>query len=209
MTSAGGGGAGDNGQPHRDPEAIPAEGNNPGERSTADAPRALLLTVRFIDLTVGEWSGRIFCWLIVPMVVGLTYEVVARYLFDAPTIWAYDVTYMLYGSHFMLGATYALYTRGHIRTDILYERWSPRTQGTVDATLYLFLFFPGMFLFLLAGWDEALLSVQNLETSDASPWRPPLYPFKMVIPAAAFLLLVQGVSEFLKSAYAAWRGRWL
>lgn len=174
--------------------------------ATEPPPKALVATVRLIDRTVGEWSGKIFCWLIIPMVGGLTYEVLARYVFNAPTIWAYDLTYMLYGSHFMLGAAYALYTGGHIRTDIFYDKWSPRTQGTVDASLYLFLFFPGMFFFFIAGWEEAWLSLQLLETSDASPWRPPIYPFKMVLPISALLLLLQGVSEFLKSAYAAWRG---
>ncbi len=174
--------------------------------ATEPPPKALVATVRLIDRTVGEWSGKIFCWLIIPMVGGLTYEVLARYLFNSPTIWAYDITYMLYGSHFMLGAAYALYTGGHIRTDIFYDKWSPRTQGTVDASLYLFLFFPGMFFFFIAGWEEAWLSLQLLETSDASPLRPPIYPFKMVLPISALLLLLQGVSEFLKSAYAAWRG---
>lgn len=140
------------------------------------------------------------------MVAGLTYEVIARYLFDAPTIWAYDITYMLYGSHFMLGAAYTLYTNGHIRTDIFYQKWSLRRQGTVDALLYLFLFFPGMFLFLDSSWQEAWLSLKVLETSDASPWRPPVYPFKMVLPLSALLLLLQGFSEFLKSAYASLRG---
>ncbi|MCI0527692.1 MAG: hypothetical protein L0Y56_09640, partial [Nitrospira sp.] len=76
-----------------------------------------------------------------------------------------------------------------------------------DATLYLILFFPGMFFFMLAGWDEAHHSWQLLERSDASPWRPPIYPFKTVMPVAAALLLIQGVSEFLKSAYAAIKGR--
>jgi TRAP-type mannitol/chloroaromatic compound transport system permease small subunit len=172
-------------------------------------PRALLFTVRLIDRVIGEWSGRVFCWMIIPLVGGLTYEVFVRYLFNAPTIWAYDVTYMLYGAHFMLGAAYTLYKGGHIRTDIWYANWSPRTQGAVDALLYLCLFFPAMFFFLTSSWEEALVSINVLETSDASPWRPPLYPFKTVIPVAAALLLVQGVSEFLKSVYAAWRGRWL
>lgn len=142
------------------------------------------------------------------MVAGLTYEVIARYLFNAPTLWAFDVTYMLYGSHFMLGAAYCLYTKGHIRTDLLYLGWSARTQGALDASLYILFFFPGMIFFFLSGWEEALLSWQIQETSDASPWRPPLYPFKTVIPLAALLLLMQGVSEFLKSAIAAWTGRW-
>jgi TRAP-type mannitol/chloroaromatic compound transport system permease small subunit len=171
--------------------------------------KALLLTVKYIDLIIGEWSGKIFRWLIIPMAGGLTYEVFARYLFNAPTIWAYDITYMLYGAHFMLGAAYTLRTGGHIRTDMFYERWSPRTQGLVDAICYFTLFFPGMIFFFIAGVDEALLSISILERSDASPWRPPLYPFKCVIPAGALLLLIQGLSESLKSIYAAWKGRWV
>jgi TRAP-type mannitol/chloroaromatic compound transport system permease small subunit len=171
--------------------------------------KALLSTVRFIDTTIGEGSGKIFHWLVIPMAAALTYEVIARYGFNAPTIWAYDVTYMLYGTHFMLGATYALRTGGHIRTDIFYGKWSPRTQGIIDSICYAVLFFPGMFFFFRSGLVEAILSVSLLEKSDASPWRPPIYPFKCVVPLAALLLLIQGVSEFLKSIYAAWRGRWL
>ncbi|MFQ5946548.1 MAG: TRAP transporter small permease subunit, partial [Anaerolineae bacterium] len=115
----------------------------------------------------------------------------------------------LYGSHFMLGAAYTLYKGGHIRTDIFYGKWSPRTQGAIDAALYLLLFFPGMILFFRAGWAQALYSISIGETSDASSWRPPLYPLKTVLPATAFLLLIQGISEFLKSVYAIRRGRWL
>ncbi len=169
-------------------------------------PPALVGFVRGID-TVAIWSGRLFCWLAIPLVLGLTYEVIARYLFHAPTIWAFDVTYMLYGSHFMLGAAYTLYRGGHIRTDIFYQNWSVRTRGLVDAGLYLFFFFPGMIFFFWMGLQEALHAIDIREVSDQSPWRPPLYPFKTVIPIAAALLMVQGTSEFLKAAYAAMKGR--
>lgn len=170
-------------------------------------PKALAGTVRFIDTTVGDWSGRLFRWLIIPMAGGLTWEVIARYGFDAPTIWAYETTYMLYGAHFMLGVTYALYRGAHIRTDIFYSRWSLRTRGLIDALLYLLFFFPGMFFFFISGGNEALHAWTIGERSDASPWRPPIYPFKAVIPVTALLVLIQGVSEFLKAAYAARTGR--
>jgi len=173
------------------------------------SPTALRQTVRLIDTYVGELSGKIFAVLIYPLVGGLTYEVILRYAFNAPTIWAYDVSYMIYGSHFMLGATYCLHRAGHIRTDIFYNRFSVRWQGRIDASLYLFLFFPGMIYFFLAGWTEALHSWDILERSEASPWRPPLYPFKTVIPIAALLLMTQGISELLKSLHAAFRGEWL
>jgi TRAP-type mannitol/chloroaromatic compound transport system permease small subunit len=178
------------------------------ETASADgAPsKPLLAIVRAID-GLSLWSGRLFCWLAVPLVLGLTYEVFARYVFHAPTIWAYDVAYMLYGSHFMLGAAYTLYRGGHIRTDIFYQNWSVRTRGAVDALLYLFLFFPGIALFFWMGWQEALHSWDIREVSDASPWRPIIYPFKAVIPIALALLFIQGISEFLKCAYAALEGR--
>lgn len=177
--------------------------------SNPEAPSQKLLSIiRAID-TLADWSGTLFSWLIIPMVLGLTYEVFARYLFNAPTIWAYDITYMLYGGHFMLGAGYALLKGAHIRTDIFYQNWSPRVQGIVDAGSYLFLFFPGMIFFFISGTNEAIQSWSILELSDASPWRPPLYPFKTVIPLATLLLMIQGVSELVKSLYAARRGKWL
>ena len=169
-------------------------------------PASLVSVVRGID-TVSDWSGRIVCWLIIPLVGSLTYEVVARYVFGAPTVWAFDVSYMLYGSLFMLGANYALYRGAHIRTDMLYQNWSPRRQGAVDAVCYLFFFFPGMIFLFWMGGQEAWHSWQILETSDQSPWHPPLYPFKTVIPLTALLLLIQGVSEFLKSVFAVRTGR--
>jgi TRAP-type mannitol/chloroaromatic compound transport system permease small subunit len=171
-------------------------------------PRALGAIVRIID-GFAALSGGIVCLLSLPLVGALTYEVIARYLFHRPTIWAYDVTYMLYGTIFMLGAAYTLYKGGHIRTDIFYQSWSVRTRGKVDAILYLLLFFPGVIFFFWAGLQEALHSWDIREVSDASPWRPPLYPLKAVIPVSLALLLLQGVSEFLKAAYAARTGRQL
>ncbi len=175
----------------------------------AQIPNWMTKTIEFIDKYIGDLSGKIFFVLIFPMVGGLSYEVVARYGFNAPTMWAYDLTYMLYGSHFMLGATYTLYKKGHIRTDLIYNVLSVRWQGRIDAFSYLFLFFPGMIYFFAAGGAEALHAWSILEESEATAWRPPIYPFKSVIPVAAFLLIIQGFSEFLKSLNAAFHGKWL
>jgi len=172
-------------------------------------PKALAAIIRLIDTYVGELSGKIFMLMIFPLIGGSTYEVIARYVFNAPTKWAYDTSYMLYGSHFMLGATYCLYKKGHIRTDVFYEKFSVRWQGWIDSGLYIFFFFPGMILFFWFSSIEALHSWRIMEESVVSPWRPPLYPFKTVIPVASVLLMVQGFSELLKSLYAGIRGRWL
>jgi TRAP-type mannitol/chloroaromatic compound transport system permease small subunit len=177
-----------------------------GEGAAAEFPPAVRSLVRGID-TLSDWSGRLFAWMIVPLVAGTTYEVIVRYAFNAPTIWAYDLSYMLYGAHFMLGAGYTLLKGGHIRTDIFYQNWSARTRGWVDALLYLFLFFPGMIFFFWMGAQEGMQSLQIWERSDASPWRPAIWPLKMVLPVTALLLLIQGVSEFVKSLHMGLRGR--
>lgn len=171
-------------------------------------PTPVLRTIGVID-TISEWSGKVFAWLIIPLMFALCYEVIARYVFNAPTVWAYDMSYMLYGGHFMLGAGYALVNKAHIRTDFFYAKWPVRRQGLIDAVLYLFFFFPGIFFFLLAGFDAAQHSWSIQEKSDASAWRPIIYPFKTVMPVTAALLMLQGVSEFVKSVYAAKTGRWL
>lgn len=175
-------------------------------KAAAPFPPALMSLIRAIDVA-SDWIGRVVCWLIIPLVGSLTFEVIARYVFNAPTSWAYDTSYMLYGSFFMLGAGYALFRGAHIRTDMLYQNWSPRQQGAIDAACYLFLFFPAMFFLLWMGGQEAWHAWVIGERSDASPWRPILYPFKAVIPVTALLLLVQGISEFLKSMYAVRTGR--
>lgn len=171
-------------------------------------PKSLLTVIKVID-GISEWTGKWVAWLIVPLIAGLSYEVIARYVFNAPTVWAYDLAYMLYGTLFMVGAAYTLRKNGHIRTDIFYDRWSPRRQGWINVISYLFLFFPGMFFFLISGLEAAIHSWTILEKSDFSPWRPPLYPFKTIIPLAALLLIIQGFSEFLKSLYASLKGEWL
>jgi TRAP-type mannitol/chloroaromatic compound transport system permease small subunit len=171
-----------------------------------DASPAFRTTVEVID-RIASYVGRPVAWLIIPMTIAVTWEVVARHFFRAPTIWAYDVIYMLYGTHFMLGTAYTLMRIGHVRTDMLYSRWSIARQNTVDAVGYFFFFFPAMIFLFYFGWVEAYHALQIGETSDASPWRPIVWPFKFVIPLTALLLLIQGVGELLKSVYAIRTGR--
>ena len=170
----------------------------------AEQSAGLIKAVRIIDKftdTTGTWIA----WLNVPLVLAVAYEVIARYAFNAPTIWSFDVTYMLYGTIFMLGAAYALHKGAHIRTDFFFEKWSIRTRGVIDSTAYLVFFFPSFIVFLFVSWDEGWYAFSINETSEQTPWRPILWPFKMVVPLASLLLLIQGVSESIKSVYAA---RW-
>jgi TRAP-type mannitol/chloroaromatic compound transport system permease small subunit len=178
----------------------------PEQRPPDDASPATRTIVELID-GIANWSGRATAWLIIPMTIAVTWEVVARHFFRAPTIWAFDVTYMMYGAHFMLGTAYTLMRIGHVRTDMLYQNWSVRRQNWIDLIGYVVFFFPAMALFFWYGWQEASHSWSIGETSDASPWRPIVYPFKTVIPVTAVLLIIQGIAECLKSIYAIRTGR--
>ena len=172
------------------------------------APANLLRITSTID-AISLWSGKVVAWLIWPMVGSLVYEVILRYFFVAPTIWANDISTIIYGIFWMLGAAYALQAKLHIRTDFLYEKWSVRKKGIVDSVLYIMLYFPGLGIFLWIGGEFAWSSVKFMERIISSPWMPYIWPLKLAIPISTLLLLIQGVSELLKSLYAAYTGTML
>jgi len=163
--------------------------------------RAVQRIDRFTD-TTGIWIA----WLNMPLVAVVAYEVIARYAFNAPTLWSFDITYMLYGTIFMLGAAFALHKGAHIRTDFFYEKWSVKTKGIIDATSYIVFFFPSIIMLLWISGGEAWYAFDIKETSEQTPWRPILWPYKSVVPLTCVFLLIQGVSELIKSFYAARTG---
>ena len=171
----------------------------------AEPAPAHIQLVRMID-KFSDTTGTLVAWLNVPLVLAVAYEVIARYFFHAPTIWSFDVTYMLYGTIFMLGCAYALHKGAHIRTDFFYDRWSVKTKGIIDSVSYIVFFFPAIFVLLIVSWNEGFYAYSIGETSEQTPWRPILWPYKMVVPLACLLLLVQGISELIKSFYAARMG---
>ena len=165
--------------------------------------RRMRRVVRFID-TISDWiGGNVLSLMTLALLFVVCFEVISRYMFDEPTDWAFELTYMIYGSYFMLGAGYTLLKGGHVRTDIFYNDWSFRTRGILDSVLFIIAFFPGMAFFFWIGVQELIHAWETLERSDVTPWGASLVPFKASIPAAAALLLFQGVSELLKSIYAA------
>lgn len=157
--------------------------------------------IAVLDLPA-HWVGKAAAWLIVPLVGVLVYEVFMRYVLNSPTIWAYDLTYMFYGSIFMLGAAYALGRDAHVRADFIYQHLSPRGQGAIDGFFYLVFFFPAIGIFTWLTFEEAMHSWQIGERIPSSPWMPIIYPYKAVMPVTGALLLVQGVSELLKNLYS-------
>ena len=168
-------------------------------------PPVLATVIRIID-KVSLRSGFFISFLILPAIGSLVYEVIMRYYFTAPTVWAADISFILYGSYFMLGGAYALQRQQHIRTDMFYGKWSTRTKGIVDSILYITLFLPGMSFFLWASSRFAYRSVMLGERLTTSSWMPIIWPLKVVLPLSVLLLLLQGVSELIKSLYAARTG---
>lgn len=167
----------------------------------------MLRIIRTID-RINEVVGKTFAWLILILTFALCYEVLVRYVFDAPTTWAFDAGYNLFGTFFMIGSAYTLSKNAHVRGDIFYRRFSPRRQATIDLTLYVVVFFPAILAILVAGIDYFWESFLIREASNLSPYRRPLYPLKGVIPAAAFLLLLQGVAQVLRCIITLRTGRW-
>lgn len=152
--------------------------------------------------------GKTFAWAIVILTFAVGYEVFARYMFRAPTTWAYDVAYILYGTLFMMAGGYALSRNGHVRGDFLYRKMAPRKQALLDLVLYFLFFFPAMLAFVYAGWGFFLLSYGNNEHSAFSPAGPPIWPFKGLIPVVGVLLLIQGAAEVIRCLWCIRTGDW-
>ena len=165
---------------------------------------------RFL-LTVDKLStliGHVFSFLIVVLTLQVTWEVFARYALDDPHAWAFDVMIMLYGTLFMMAGAYTLAKNGHVRGDVLYGFFSPRTQASIDLVLYIVFFLPGVFAMTYAGYYYAAESWAINEHSNVTADGPPIYPFKTVIPIAGAFLLLQGVVEIIRCIIAIRQGRW-
>ena len=147
---------------------------------------------------VSEWTGRIVLWLIIPLTLLVVYEVVSTKFFDRPHIWAPEIISYTYAAHFMLAAAYTLLYKGHVSIDIIYLKFSARTRGILDVFTYI--------IFLVQGISYAQLSWSMNETTGSAAL--PIVPeVKTMIPLTAVMLLIQGLSNFLKSIVQVIRGR--
>jgi TRAP-type mannitol/chloroaromatic compound transport system permease small subunit len=164
--------------------------------------------IRFAD-NLSAWFGKTFAWLIVLMAVGTGYEVFVRYVLNSPTAWALDVSFIMYGTLFMMGGAYTLSRGGHVRGDFLYRLWQPKTQGKVDLVLYLIFFYPGVVALVLSGWKYASRSWGYSEVSINSPAGIPIYQFKTVMVAAGLLLFVQGIAQIMRCIHAIRANEWI
>ena len=153
-----------------------------------------------IDI-LSHWIGKITCLLLLPVIIAMVYEVVARKLFMAPTDWAYDTSRMISGAMFMLGAGYALMRGVHIRADFLFRNWKPTTQARVDTVLYLLFYFPALLFFFWVSAEYTLKSWISWERTMDTALMAPLAPARTAMPLGALFLLLQGIAELLRCRY--------
>ena len=172
-----------------------------------DMPKWMASTIINIDKW-SKWIGNVVCWITMPLMLAMTYEVLARKLFLAPTMWAYDMSRFFYGALFMLGAGYALSKGVHIRADFLYRNFKVKTQGLIDFWLYLLFYFPGLLAFFYMTTIFVMESIQRGEKGMDTAWMPYMWPIKACLWFGILFLLVQGISELFKSYYAAKKGKW-
>jgi len=165
--------------------------------------------IRSIDWFT-EYVGIGLALTLVPaLILPNVYEVISRYVLQDPTVWALDVTIMVSGALFMLGSAYALLKGAHVRTDMLWEGFSNQTKGRIDSTAFIVFFLPTMLILTYSSWDDFLYALSIDERSNTGAWQPIIWPFRAVIPISFAMLFLQGISELLKSLWAARTGEFL
>ncbi|MBA4741345.1 MAG: TRAP transporter small permease subunit [Azoarcus sp.] len=157
---------------------------------------------------ISKSVGHAFAWCIVVLTLGTSFEVFVRYVLNDPTSWSYDLSYMLYGALFMMAGAYALSRGAHVRGDVFYRLMPPRVQGGLELVLYILFFFPGVTALCISGWAYGFESLRIVERSVYSPVSVPIWQLKMVIPAAAALLFLQGIAEVLRCIVCLKTGAW-
>jgi len=156
---------------------------------------------------ISEWTGKTASWLVWPLMLAITYEVICRYGLNAPTVWAYDMSYMIGGSMMALGMGYVLQERGHVRVDILYDMLSMRMRRLLDLIFTVLFFFPITATFVYLSWQYALLAWVRGERSGYGIWEPTLIPFRSIVCVAWTVLLLAGIAWFTRTLVALVRGQ--
>jgi TRAP-type mannitol/chloroaromatic compound transport system permease small subunit len=159
-----------------------------------DATRAF---VKKIDI-FSEWCGRIFSWFIVAIILLSVFEVFTRRILGKPTIWTHEILSYLFCGSILLTMAYTLRYKQHVAVDLIYARFTPKTKAILD--IITFVIFLGFFsiVFLWEGIRFAGTSWAMLERTP-SAFNFYVFPAKTLLPVGVFLLLVQGLSDFIKN----------
>lgn len=153
-----------------------------------------------------DWSGRVVSWIVVILIVTVTFEVIMRYIFNAPTRWSFDVSYMLLAIFVSVGFAYVLGHRGHVRIDVLYARFPPKGKLIIDIVFTLSIFFPLFSMLTVKLFQDAWYAFQVKETAFITFWYPITWPYKTLVAFAIALLFLQGVAVFLKDVMSLIKG---
>lgn len=157
---------------------------------------------------ISTWVGKAFAWLIIVLMTVVCVEVFKRYILNAPTAWIFDLDNMIYGTLFMLCGAYTLAQNAHVRGDFLYSSMRPRTQAGLDLVLYIVFFIPGIAALIYSGWVFFGESWAINEHSNVTAEGPPVYQFKLMIPVAGVLVMIQGFGEIVRCAVCLKTGEW-
>jgi TRAP-type mannitol/chloroaromatic compound transport system permease small subunit len=146
---------------------------------------------------INDWVGKVLSFGVLAMFVLVITEVIRRYFFNYPSVWGNELTQLIFGMYAVLSGGYILRWDGHVNVDLLYNRFSPKGKAILDIiTFFVFLLFCGMLV--VYGGSLAWESLTTLEHSQ-SAWNPPIYPFKVMIPLGAILLLLQGLARLTRN----------
>jgi TRAP-type mannitol/chloroaromatic compound transport system permease small subunit len=164
--------------------------------------------ILFMIDRLSAWSGKVFAWTVVVLTLIICYDVTLRYILNDPTQWGFDLAYILFGTLFMMAGAYTLSRNGHVRADMMYRTLKPRTQAAFDLVLYVLFFVPGIAALVYAGVEFTQVSWAMKEVSSVTSSGTPIYPFKLVIPIAGGLLLLQGLAEIVRCVICLRTGQW-
>ena len=164
-------------------------------------------SIRVIDV-FSKAVGHAFAWCVLVLTASTCYEVFMRYVLNNPTVWAFDMSYMLYGALFMMSGAYAVSRNSHVRGDFIYRSWKPRNQARVDIVLYFVFYFPAVFAMVFTGARYSFEATRILESSVNSPAGVPVWPLKLIIFVGGLTLLLAGIAEVMRCLISLRTGKW-
>lgn len=161
--------------------------------------------VLFIIDSVSEWSGRLISCFVFFLALFLLYDVVMRFAFNAPTIWCHELSLHIFGAYAVLAGPYVLLHDEHVKIDLVYNLFSKRGRAIIDSFTYL-LFFMFIGLLFWHGLHIGMRAFELKQTVSPSPWASPVWPVKLTVPLAAFLMLLQGLAQYIRTLKLAFTG---
>jgi TRAP-type mannitol/chloroaromatic compound transport system permease small subunit len=150
---------------------------------------------------VSQWTGKAVSWLMVVLVLEVSYDVIMRYVFNEPTVWSYDISYMLSGTVIMLAAAWVMVLDQHIALDVLSNRFTTRTKLSLDVVFFTVCVLPMLYFLLQHSITVTWRAVSIFEQSNISYWRAYIWPYRIIVSAGFLLLIVQSIATLIRKLY--------